>query len=185
MSLTDARHKRRFNEMIVPHLNDALSLARWLTGNAADAEDVVQDACIRAFKALDQCAEGKARGWLLAIVRNCAFTWMARNRPKLMIVTDDVQTLEGASATMPIDTSTPETELIAKADSEMLNAAIANLPPHFRETFVLREVSDFSYREIAEIVAVPIGTVMSRLARARALLIADLTRRETANGDRP
>ena len=180
--MTGEARKRRFDALIVPHLDDALSLARWLTGNVADAEDVVQDACIRAFKAIETCDEHRVRGWLLAIVRNCAFTWMARNRPKSVIVTDDVEMFENASSKVHEATPTPEADVIAKADSEMLHAAIARLPAAFRETLVLRELNECSYREIADIVAVPVGTVMSRLARARALLMADIGRQHKKTG---
>ena len=180
--MTEFSDKQRFDTLIVPHLDDALSLARWLTGNMADAEDVVQDACIRAFKAIDACDDAKARGWLLAIVRNCSFTWMARNRPKSLIVTDDDQMLDHANARGQIAPQTPETDLIARAESQMLHSAIAALPLAYRETLVLRELNECSYREIAEIVQVPVGTVMSRLARARALLCAEITRMQTMSG---
>jgi len=179
--LRNEGRKQRFEAAIVPHLDDALSLARWLTGNAADAEDVVQDACVRAFNAIETCDIEKSRGWLLAIVRNCAFTWTARNRPKTMLVTDDQQLLDTASAATQPDAVTPETEMIAKADRDMLHSAIAKLPVLFRETLVLREFNDCSYREIAEIAGVPVGTVMSRLARARALLLSEIQRTQEAS----
>lgn len=180
--MTGETQKRRFDALIAPHLDDALSLARWLTGNDADAEDVVQDACIRAFKAIESCDDGRARGWLLTIVRNCAFTWMGRNRPKAVIVTDDVEIFDQANKDLAVAQRTPETEVIAMADSAMLHAAIARLPVAFRETLVLRELNECSYREIADIVHVPVGTVMSRLARARALLIADIGRQHGQTG---
>ena len=185
MRVTDERQQRRFETMIVPNLDDALSLARWLTGNAADAEDVVQEACLRAFNAIDACDDQKARAWLLAIVRNCAFTWMGRNRPKAVIVTDDTNMLEQAVPVAHAEIMTPETELIAKADKDMLHQAIARLPTGFRETLVLREFNDCSYREIADIVHVPVGTVMSRLARARALLMTEVARLQSETGSRP
>lgn len=170
---SDQQQQRRFNEVVLPHLDDALSLARWLTGNVVDAEDVVQDACIRAFGAVGTFKGGNPRPWLLSIVRNTAFTWMAKNRPKQLLVTDDESVFENAAADMtgPAAQVTPEAALIAKADAEVLTTAIANLPLTFRETLVLREIEGLSYREISEITAVPIGTVMSRLARARDLLI--------------
>lgn len=165
--------RQRFKEVVLPHLDDALSLARWLTGSATDAEDVVQDACIRAFNAIGTIRDGSPRAWLLTIVRNTAFTWLAKNRPKMLIVTDDDRVFEQAGLEMTdrVDAATPETSLIAKADAEMLHGAIAALPLAYREVLVLREIEGLSYQEISGIVAIPVGTVMSRLARARSQLI--------------
>lgn len=166
-------NRQRFNEVVLPHLDSALSLARWLTGNVSDAEDVVQDACIRAFAAIDSVKNGNPRAWILSIVRNTAFTWLAKNRPKAVVVTDDDRLFEQAGLEMidRADTSTPEAILIAKADADLLQRAIAALPLSYREVLVLREVEELSYREISEVMSIPVGTVMSRLARARALLI--------------
>lgn len=164
--------RQLFAEVVMPHLDDALSLARWLTGSVTDAEDVVQEACVRAFAAI-ATARSNPRAWLLAIVRNTAFTWLAKNRPKSVVVTDDDAVFEKASLEM-IDRSqemTPEAVLIAKADSEQLNRAIAGLPLAYREALVLREIEGLSYQEISTVISIPIGTVMSRLARARNLLI--------------
>ena len=164
--------RQRFAEVVMPYLDDALSLARWLTGNIADAEDVIQDACIRAFGAIGT-VKGNPRAWILAIVRNTAFTWLAKNRPKSVVVTDDDRLFEQAGLEM-IDRSevaTPEAVLIAKADAELLRRAVAALPLSYREVLVLREMEELSYREISEIMSIPVGTVMSRLARARGLLI--------------
>jgi RNA polymerase sigma-70 factor (ECF subfamily) len=165
--------RQRFGEVVLPYLDDALSLARWLTGNIADAEDVVQEACIRAFAAIGSAKIGSPRAWILTIVRNTAFTWLAKNRPKSVVVTDDERLFEQAGLEM-IDSSeapTPEAVLIAKADADLLQRAIAALPLSFREVLVLREIEELSYREISDIMSIPIGTVMSRLARARSLLI--------------
>jgi RNA polymerase sigma factor (sigma-70 family) len=166
----------RFKGMVLPHLGDAYSLARWITGSRADAEDVVQDACIRAFRAIGGFAGGNARPWLLTIVRNTAYTWLRKNRPSAILAVEDLERVEAAQ-TNPGDPerTTAETELIAKADAASLEAAIAALPAAYRETMILRDVQGLSYREIAEVTAVPIGTVMSRLARARRRIIADLT----------
>ena len=164
--------RQLFAEVVMPHLDDALSLARWLTGSVTDAEDVVQEACVRAYAAI-ATARSNPRAWLLAIVRNTAFTWLAKNRPKSVVVTDDDAVFEKASLEM-IDRSqemTPEAVLIAKADSEQLNRAIAGLPLAYREALVLREIEGLSYQEISTVMSIPIGTVMSRLARARNLLI--------------
>ena len=158
----------RFTELVLPHLGDAYSLARWITGSRADAEDVVQDACLRAFRAIGKFAGGNARPWVLTIVRNTAYTWLRKNRPSAVLVVEDLEGVEAAQAT-PGDPerTTPETELIAKADAASLEAAIAALPAAYRETMILRDVQGLSYREIAEVTGVPIGTVMSRLARGR------------------
>jgi RNA polymerase sigma-70 factor (ECF subfamily) len=165
--------QQRFREVVLPHLDDALSLARWLTGNLADAEDVVQEACLRAYAAIRTVRQDNPRAWLLAILRNTAFTWLAKNRPKAVLVTDDERIFEQAGIDMNDrpDIASPEAAIIARADAAELQRAIAALPIAFREVLVLREIEGLSYREIAEIAAIPVGTVMSRLARARNLLI--------------
>ena len=169
--------KSRFAEVVLPHLGDAFALARWLTGSRADAEDVVQDACLRAFRAIRGFAGGNARAWVLTIVRHTAFTWLGKNRPAALVVTDDLEAVEraqhDAGAVPDRDNETPETALIAKTDAARLEAAIAALPTPFRETLVLRELQGLDYREIAEVTGVPVGTVMSRLARARRRLAAE------------
>ena len=164
--------RQQFGEVVLPHLDDALSLARWLTGSITDAEDVLQEACVRAYAAI-ATEKSNPRAWLLAIVRNTAFTWLAKNRPKAVLVTDDEGLFERAGLEM-IDRShdaTPEAVLIAKVDAEQLHRAIAALPIAYREPLVLREIEGLSYQEISSVMSIPIGTVMSRLARARALLI--------------
>lgn len=167
--LTKTPSNEHFAAVVMPHLDDAYALARWLTGNSADAEDIVQEACVRALRGLDRYSGGNARAWLLAITRNTAFTWMARNRPKALLVTEDIEALAPAD-----DAATPEEALIEKADAAAIEHAIGALPPPFKETLVLRDINGLSYREIAEITNVPVGTVMSRLARARGLLMAAL-----------
>jgi RNA polymerase sigma-70 factor (ECF subfamily) len=160
----------------MPHLGDAYSLAHWLTGDAADADDVVQEASLRAFRAIGGYGGRNARAWTLMIVRNTAFSWLAKHRRRTIVPVDDLEAIERAQA-LPgrdgahVDSITPETELIAKADAARLEAAIANLPVPFRETLVLRDLQGLEYREIAEVTDVPVGTVMSRLARARRRLI--------------
>ncbi|WFP77905.1 sigma-70 family RNA polymerase sigma factor [Mesorhizobium sp. WSM4906] len=162
----------RFAEVVLPHLSDALSLARWLTGNAADAEDVVQEACLKAHAGIAGFAGGNPRAWLLAIVRNASYTWMARNRPRAVVAVGDLADLDDVSP--PDSSDGPEAALIAKANSAAIEAAIARLPDAFRETLVLRDINGLSYREIATMLGVPQGTVMSRLARARSLLMTDI-----------
>jgi RNA polymerase sigma factor (sigma-70 family) len=167
----------RFKRMVLPHLGDAYSLARWITGSRADAEDVVQDACLRAFRAIGSIGDGSARPWVLTIVRNTAYTWLHKNRPSAVLVVEDLESVEAAQANLgDPDSETPETALIAKADATCLQAAIGALPTAYRETLILRDVQGLSYREIAEVTSVPIGTVMSRLARARHRLIAILAK---------
>jgi RNA polymerase sigma factor (sigma-70 family) len=170
----------RFANVVLPHLGDAYALARWITGNRADAEDVVQDACLRAFRAIRSFADGSARAWVLTIVRNTAYTWIGKNRPAALVAVEDIEAVELAHA-IPGDpnVATPETALIAQTDAARLEAAISGLPIPFRETLILRDVQGLDYREIAAVTGVPIGTVMSRLARGRSRLIATIGRKES------
>ena len=172
-SLSGLDDNARFRSVVMPHIDDAYRLAHWLTGNRTDAEDVVQDATLRAFRAIRAFAGGSARSWLLSIVRNTAYSWLRKNRPTAVITVEDLEAVELEHAE-PSDPNgeTPEGALIAKVDAEQLRAAIAALPAPFRETLVLRDIEGLDYREIAEATEVPIGTVMSRLARARRRLIA-------------
>jgi RNA polymerase sigma-70 factor (ECF subfamily) len=165
----------RFRAVVMPYIDEAYRLARWLTGNGTDAEDVVQDASLRAFRAIRDYAGGNPRAWLLSIVRNTAYSWLHKNRPATIVSVDDLEAveLEHAHPDERHD-DTPEASLIAKVDAEQLRAAIADLPAPFRETLVLRDIEGLDYREIAEATEVPIGTVMSRLARARRRLIETL-----------
>jgi RNA polymerase sigma-70 factor (ECF subfamily) len=162
-----------FTRVVVPHLDDAYNLAYWLTGNRADAEDVVQDAALRALRGINGYAAGNARAWMLSIVRNASYSLLRKNRPNAVVAVEDLEAVEIESA-KPYgpDDETPESALIARNDAETLRAAIAALPTPFRETLVLREINGLDYREIAKVTEVPIGTVMSRLARARGRLIA-------------
>lgn len=165
----------RFREVVLPYLPDALSLARWLTGNVHDAEDVVQDACLKAHAGIGAYSGGNARAWLLVIVRNAAYTWLAKNRPRNLVTVGGLADLDELAA--PPEgpgVDNPETTLLEKADSAALQAAIAALPLVFREVVVLRDINGLGYREIASMLDIPIGTVMSRLARARGVLIAKL-----------
>ena len=165
---------QRFRQIVVPHLGDALGLARWLTGNMTDAEDVVQETCLRALKGISTYSGGSSKAWVLSITRNTCFTWLAKHRPKTLVLTDDPASVEQASGFRSDEAPTPEAQLIAKADEELVSSAIGKLPHLSREIVVLRDVNGLSYREIAEMLAIPTGTVMSRLARARALLAQEL-----------
>ena len=171
--------KARFTRVVMPHLADAYALARWLTGNRMDAEDVVQEASLRAFRGIGGFAGGSERAWVLTIVRHTAYSWLRKNRRPALVAVDDLAAVEQAQAKHGgnpdgPDPSTPETELIMKADAARLEAAIAALPEQFRETLVLRDIQGLDYREIAQVTEVPIGTVMSRLARARRRLIESI-----------
>jgi RNA polymerase sigma factor (sigma-70 family) len=171
-----------FDEVFLPHMAEAYRLARWLTGNAYDAEDVVQDAALRAFRGIKSFGAVNARAWSLTIVRNTAYSWLVKNRPKAVVFTDDLSAAEQQELEHegPHGTriETPEEIALFKADAEDVEHALAKLPAQFREVIVLREINQLNYRDIAEITNVPIGTVMSRLSRGRQLLIALLGDRE-------
>ncbi len=172
--LSSEDDEARFRSAVLPHLGDTYALARWITGNRADAEDVVQDVCLRAFRAIGSFS-GDGRAWVLTIVRNTAYTWLRKNRPSAVLAVEDLEAVETAQAIRgDPDGETPETKLIAEADAASLHAAIAALPISYRETMILRDSQELSYREIAAVTGVPIGTVMSRLARARRRVIATL-----------
>ncbi|MFI5018503.1 MAG: sigma-70 family RNA polymerase sigma factor [Dongiales bacterium] len=179
-----------FAQVVLPHLDEAYSLARWLTGSAADAEDVVQESLMKALKHFAGFRGPAARPWLLTIVRRTCFTWLAANRPRQLVFTDDDAAIEALNRTTvvtlhPKAAETPESLLADKQAAEELNAAVEALPAPFREVVVLREIHDLSYKEIAAIAEIPVGTVMSRLARARSLLLARLdgsSPREVAHG---
>ena len=156
----------RFEELVLPHLNAAYNLARWLTRDVNDAEDVVQDACVRALKYVGSLNGGGARAWFLTIVRHAFYDWCKRNRPA-EIARDD-----GAAIDMAVDPAAvdPEQAFLRNAESKALADAVATLPLAYREVLILREMEELSYKQIASIADIPIGTVMSRLARARGLL---------------
>lgn len=169
----------RFRNVVMPHIDEAYRLAHWLTGNRTDAEDVVQDAFLRAFRAIREYAGGSPRSWVLSIVRNTAYSWLRKNRPAAIVTVEDLEAVEAERANPgEPDEATPEAALIAKVDAERLRAAIGALPAPFREALVLRDIEGLDYREIAAATDVPIGTVMSRLARARRRLLAALKEAE-------
>jgi RNA polymerase sigma-70 factor (ECF subfamily) len=156
-----ARKLALFEQTIVPHLNAAYNLARWLTRNAHDAEDLVQDAYLRAFRSFETFEGQDGRAWLLAIVRNTCFTWLRKKGVQPAIEFDEQ--LHTAADPSP----DAESVILNQAALGSLNGCLEELPPEFREVIVLRELEELSYKEISEIARVPVGTVMSRLARAR------------------
>ena len=167
--------EQRFREIVPPLLDDAYSLAKWLCQNPTDAEDIVQDAALRALQALSTVSVDRPKPWFLAIVRNAAMTFMARNRRKTVAYVGDMADLDTLDLPQSEDAApNPEQELIALEDRERLRQAIAGLPSPFLETLVMRDINGLSYREIAEATETPVGTVMSRLARARAMLARTL-----------
>jgi len=164
-----------FDEIILPHLNAAHNLARWLVRGSDDAEDVVQEACLRAFRYFGNFRGGNARAWLLSIVRTTAFAWLQKNRARLATEFDEEIHRGGYEAL------NPEALLLQRADTQLLEQAMKHLPDRLREVLVLRELEGLSYKEIAEVVGVPMGTVMSTLFRARERFrhaASDLARRE-------
>jgi RNA polymerase sigma factor (sigma-70 family) len=167
--------EQRFREIVPPLLDDAYSLAKWLSHSATDAEDIVQDAALRALQALSTVSVDRPKPWFLAIVRNAAMTFMARNRRKTVAYVGDMADLDTLDLPQSGEAApNPEQELIALEDGERLRNAIAGLPSPFLETLVMRDINGLSYREIAEATETPVGTVMSRLARARAMLAKTL-----------
>lgn len=158
--------RERFEQAVLPHLDAAYNLARWLTRNDQDAQDVTQEAFLRAFRFFDGYQGGNMRAWLLTIVRNTCYTWLHQNRPPEAAVEFDEEIHSGE---MPGDID-PELQALASADKETLRRALEALPGIFREVLVLRELEGMSYKEIADVASVSIGTVMSRLARARTRL---------------
>jgi RNA polymerase sigma factor (sigma-70 family) len=176
--MADEDDGKRFARIVLPHLEDAFSLARWITGNRSDAEDIVQEASLRAFRSIRGITGDNPRAWMLTIVRNTAYTWLRKNRRLTLVDAETLEVVELAQA-LPgdVNAETPETALIAKADAAELEGAIAAIAAPLRETLVLRDIQGLSYREIAQVTGVPIGTVMSRLARGRGQIIAKLGRR--------
>jgi RNA polymerase sigma-70 factor (ECF subfamily) len=161
---TDARN-RRFELLAMPHLDAAFNLARWLTGNTADAEDVVQDAYLRAFRYMDTFRGDNFRVWLLTIVRNSFLDWLKDNRSGRQVFQPVPEDIDWADPS-----PSAEAMLLDRVDSETLGVLVANLPAEYREVLILREIEDLSYKDIAAVTGIPAGTVMSRLSRARLAL---------------
>jgi RNA polymerase sigma-70 factor (ECF subfamily) len=165
-----------FDEIILPHLDAAHNLARWLVRGSDHAEDVVQEACLRAFRYFGTFRGGNPRAWLLTIVRTTAFRWLQKNRAQQLAAefNEEIHS-EGC------ESLSPETVLLQRADAQLLEQAMDCLPERFREVLVLRELEGLSYKDIAEVVGVPMGTVMSTLSRARERFrhaASDLVRRQ-------
>ena len=177
LSATERSKAKRFEQIFTIHLDAAYDYARWLTRDAANAEDVVQEACLRAFKFFDSFQGDSARAWLLAIVRNTYYTWHQKKQGEGMSVPFDEETMLANTA----DASELESSIGSidqfmqqKDARHLVNEALAELPEEFREVIILRELEDLPYKEIATIARIPIGTVMSRLSRARKLLLHHL-----------
>jgi RNA polymerase sigma-70 factor (ECF subfamily) len=155
-----------FEATVMPHLPAMYNFARWLLQNESDAEDVVQESYLRALKYFQGYRGGDSRAWLLAIVRNTSHNWLQQNRSQQL--TDPIdETIEALAAK---DSGNPETLLLDRIDQELLKQAIAELPIEFREVLVMREMEELSYKQIASLCDLPLGTVMSRLARGRSRL---------------
>jgi RNA polymerase sigma factor (sigma-70 family) len=177
--LDDTSRARRFERIFATHLDAAYDFARWLAHDERNAEDVVQEACLRAFKSLDTFHGENGRAWLLAIVRNTYYTWLKKNRAERLSVSFDDETTDPAELATLASPGSPVDALLQQRDARRLvNEALERLPEEFREVVVLRELEDLSYKEIAAVAGIPLGTVMSRLARARRLLLQHLQRAE-------
>jgi RNA polymerase sigma-70 factor (ECF subfamily) len=165
---------RRFRDAALPHLDDVYTLARYLLRDTSDAEDAVQECYLRALRHFDTFRGPAIKPWLFAILRNVCRSEFARRSGSLRYVDQDVGDIDkDEDAVSPLwqePQASPETEVLQQHDAETIQRLVAELPPPFREAIVLREINDLSYREIADVVGIPLGTVMSRLARARSLL---------------
>ena len=162
----DSQDRARFEQVVLPHLDAAFNLSRWLLRSRADSEDVAQEALLRAFRFFDGYQGGSLRAWLLTIVRNTCYTWLRHNRPAHPVeeFNEEIHSPEYPGA------ADPEFQVLARADREALRHALEELPEIFREVIILREMEGMSYKEIADVASISIGTVMSRLARARTRL---------------
>src|ERR1700744_6501277 len=171
--MSAADPQTQFEEVVMPHLDAAFNLARWLAGNDHDAEDIAQEASLRAYRFLSGFRGGNSRSWLLTIVRNTAYTWLKRNRPQAIvsIAEDELHEIEDP------DTLKNHSSALHHADRDVLRAALEELPTEFREVLILRELEGLSYKEIADVTDLPIATIMSRLARARKQLQDYLARK--------
>jgi RNA polymerase sigma-70 factor (ECF subfamily) len=182
--LAGDKTRQRFDDVALPHLDAAYNLARWLTRNDADAADVVQEAFLRALTYFEGYRGENPRAWLLMIVRNTCYRWLERNRSAKItpISPENEAAVESAAGLGGEPVLDPEALVGRQRDAALLNELIEQLPPLFREVLILREVEDLAYRDISEVLGVPIGTVMSRLARARGLLKDAWYRQEGKEG---
>jgi len=181
-----AGHAHDFRQLILPHLDGAYNLARYLTRDPHLSEDVVQDSVLRAFRSFGQFRGGSPRAWLFAIVRNCARTAQAGRGGAMSLVISESGLSDEAAAELSHKADpgpTPEEEVFRKADINRVRSAVEAIPEPFRETIVLRDLEDLSYAEIAEVTGVPVGTVMSRLSRGRAMLAKELLPPAKAAGE--
>jgi RNA polymerase sigma factor (sigma-70 family) len=170
--MADPVNAQRFEKLVLPHMNSAFNVARWLTHNDQDAQDVVQEAYLRAFRFFGGFRGEDARAWLLSIVRNTFYTWHQQNRGHAADTTEfeeDMHSLETGTAEHD---DSPEAMLIRSQSQKRVHKALQSLRLEYREVVVLRELEELSYKEIAAIVGIPMGTVMSRLGRARQQLAA-------------
>jgi RNA polymerase sigma-70 factor (ECF subfamily) len=168
--IAERRRRSRFERVVLPHLDAAYALARWLTRNDADAADVVQEAVLRAFRYFDSYREGDAKSWLLRIVRRTSYSWLERNRPADVVPLEPEGGFDEAVEGMSQAAGNAEAMLQSRSDLRRLDVLVEALPAPLREVIVLRELHELDYRRIAEVTGVPIGTVMSRLHRARSAL---------------
>ena len=165
--------RMHFEQQVMPHLDAAYNLARWITRNDHDAEDVVQESFMRAMKYFDGMRGTEARPWLLAIVRNTCYTWLEKNRPADLVPIDEnnLASVEAELASFaPASMGNPEVIVLQSANRKLVNQALEELPVGYREVIVMREIEDMSYKDIATVAGIPLGTVMSRLSRGRELL---------------
>jgi len=153
---------QQFEQVVLPHLDAAYNLARWLVRSPADADDVVQEAFLRALRFFDGFRGGDSRSWILKIVRNTCYSWMRKNRPAELADEFD-ETMHSSEASA----ENAERALVSRAEGDRVRKALETLPVAFREVLVLREIEELSYKEICEVTAMPMGTVMSSLSRAR------------------
>jgi|SRR6185312_5362990 RNA polymerase sigma factor (sigma-70 family) len=161
--------RARFDAQVLPHLDAAHRLARWLSRSSMDADDIVQDAVLRAFRGFEGLRGSDAKAWLLTIVRNCCLSTLSQQQRRSFVPLPEEHDVQDGHA-MIASTPDPESESIRRDQRQVLERLLAALPEEHREVLVLREIEDLDYRQIAAVTCVPIGTVMSRLARARAAL---------------
>ncbi|MFK4446375.1 RNA polymerase sigma factor (sigma-70 family) [Caballeronia udeis] len=170
--MADPVNAQRFEKLVLPHMNSAFNVARWLTHNDQDAQDVVQEAYLRAFRFFGGFRGEDARAWLLSIVRNTFYTWHQQNRGHAADTTEFEEDMHSLETNTAEHDDSPEAMLIRSQSQKRVHRALQSLRLEYREVVVLRELEELSYKEIAAIVGIPMGTVMSRLGRGRQQLAA-------------